>query len=182
MHPFFSSHSIRSEAEVRIHRATAFVSRSAFYRGKCTAVNTSHLTAPLHTAECDPPHEGRIQPKPWDYRVTAAIPHLNTIEPLKMCVRLLLAQTERPYILIVDTGSSSEALKELEAMRSETSRSISFPRTPTAIPANRSLQLWIWLNHSAAASVFFTPTAIAFCGGLTSSLISSRCADPLRRW
>jgi hypothetical protein len=57
--------------------------------------------------------------KPWEYKITAAIPHLNTIEPLKICVKLLLAQSERPYILIIDTGSTAEALEELAAMRAD---------------------------------------------------------------
>lgn len=56
---------------------------------------------------------------PWDHEVTAAIPHLNTIEPLKMAVELLRAQTIKPYIMIVDTGSPPDVLRELEAMRSD---------------------------------------------------------------
>lgn len=78
---------------------------------------TFSLIAPLGTGEHK--HIGRLAKKPWEYAVTAAIPHLDTIEPLKLCVELLRAQTERPYILIVDTGSPPDVLAELEAMRAE---------------------------------------------------------------
>lgn len=62
---------------------------------------------------------GKPGKKPWDYKVTAAIPHLETVEPLRMCIEILRAQTERPYIMVIDTGSSDETRKELESLRAE---------------------------------------------------------------
>jgi hypothetical protein len=63
--------------------------------------------------------QGTIEKKPWHYRVTAAIPHLDTIEPLRVCIECLRSQTERPYIMVIDTGSSRQVRDELEAMRAE---------------------------------------------------------------
>lgn len=63
--------------------------------------------------------QGQIDKKPWEYRVMAAIPHLDTIEPLKVCIELLRKQTVRPYILVVDTGSPKRVRDELEDMREE---------------------------------------------------------------
>lgn len=57
--------------------------------------------------------------KQWEYKVTAMIPHLETIEPLWIAVQLLRKQTERPYICIVDTGSSLRTMELLERMRDE---------------------------------------------------------------
>lgn len=65
------------------------------------------------------PWEGNCEKKPWHYRVTAAIPVLDTYEQLEICVRLLKAQSERPYILIIDTGSSSEQYVQIEKLRDE---------------------------------------------------------------
>lgn len=75
------------------------------------------LVAPAGVYGVWPPYLGRIQKKPWEYKVTACIPHLNTIEPLMMAIEILRNQTERPYIMVVDTGSSPEACEILEAMR-----------------------------------------------------------------
>lgn len=75
--------------------------------------------APLGTADLRKRVEGRAARKPWQYRVTAAIPHLDTIEPLAACIEVLRAQSERPYILVVDTGSPPEVCAMLEAMRAE---------------------------------------------------------------
>ena len=43
--------------------------------------------------------------EPWSHRATVAIPHLDTPDALDLCVRAWLSQSERPYILVVDTGS-----------------------------------------------------------------------------
>lgn len=61
----------------------------------------------------------KLPKKPWDYRVTAAIPHLETIEPLRIAIDVLRCQTARPYIMVVDTGSSAATRAELEALRAE---------------------------------------------------------------
>lgn len=60
---------------------------------------------------------GCSESKPWEYRVTACIPHLETVEPLAVCIDVLRCQTERPYIVIIDTGSSTATRRELEKFR-----------------------------------------------------------------
>lgn len=62
---------------------------------------------------------GRHEKKPWHYQVTAAIPHIDTLESLQMCIELLRRQTIRPYIIVVDTGSPPAVQRELEQMRAE---------------------------------------------------------------
>lgn len=62
---------------------------------------------------------GIAEKKQWDYKVTAVIPHLETIEPLWIAVQLLRKQTERPYIVIVDTGSNIKTMELLERMRAD---------------------------------------------------------------
>lgn len=49
--------------------------------------------------------QGALNKKPWEYQATAVIPHLNTPELLAVNIALLRAQTIKPYILIIDTGS-----------------------------------------------------------------------------
>lgn len=61
----------------------------------------------------------KLSQKPWEYPITAAIPHLETIEPLRIAIEVLRCQTVRPYILIVDTGSSAATRAELEQLRAE---------------------------------------------------------------
>lgn len=64
------------------------------------------------------PWEGNSPKKPWDYKVTAAIPCLDTAETVEICIELLRLQTERPFILLIDTGSwgkQVERMKELHA-------------------------------------------------------------------
>jgi len=65
------------------------------------------------------PWEGSVATKPWQHRVTAAIPALDTYEQLETCVELLRLQTIRPYIVIIDTGSSEEEFSKISSMRSE---------------------------------------------------------------
>ncbi len=65
------------------------------------------------------PWEGCLLKKPWQYRVTAAIPNLDTVETLEIVVELLRLQTEKPYILIIDTGSKGEQLERVLNMHSE---------------------------------------------------------------
>jgi len=54
------------------------------------------------------PWEGNCDKKPWEYEVTAVIPSLNTPETLPVCIELLRLQTVRPFIMIIDTGSTGE--------------------------------------------------------------------------
>lgn len=65
------------------------------------------------------PWEGNCHKKPWEYDVTAVIPCLNTSETLPICIELLRLQTNRPYILIIDTGSIEEHLVPTLALRAE---------------------------------------------------------------
>lgn len=82
--------------------------------------NTFRFVAPIGTA--DVWGEGRLTGReraPSDYSVTAAIPTLGPacIEPLKLVVEILRLQTERPFIMVIDTGSPPAVLEELYAMR-----------------------------------------------------------------
>lgn len=63
--------------------------------------------------------EGVAAKKPWEYRITAILPHLNTPDYLRVVIELLRLQTEQPYIVVVDTGSPFSVCDELEAMRSD---------------------------------------------------------------
>jgi hypothetical protein len=54
-------------------------------------------------------YEGQVNPKPWDYRCTVAIPHLDTLPQLALCLDLWRCQTVRPFLMVVDTGSPLEA-------------------------------------------------------------------------
>lgn len=65
------------------------------------------------------PWEGNCLQKPWEYVVTAAIPVLNTSETLPICIELLRLQTVKPFIMIIDTGSSDEHLQEILKLRAE---------------------------------------------------------------
>lgn len=71
-----------------------------------------HLIAPQVSPWC-----GTLDKKPWHYKVTAVIPHVETPEALVMCVRLLRAQTEKPYILVIDTGSTQDVKDQMELLR-----------------------------------------------------------------
>ena len=59
--------------------------------------------------------EGAPGRKPWEYALTVAIPHLNTPDQLKLALALWRAQTVRPYLVVVDTGSPRDVLGALEA-------------------------------------------------------------------
>jgi hypothetical protein len=74
--------------------------------------DSAALVAPLQVG-----WNGAAGKKPWDRRVTACVPHLETLEALGACVETLRWQSERPYIVVVDTGSSAATRAGLEAMR-----------------------------------------------------------------
>jgi hypothetical protein len=57
--------------------------------------------------------------KPWQFNVTVSIPHLNTIDMLRACLSCLRWQTERPYIHIIDTGSTPAVKAELESFNAD---------------------------------------------------------------
>jgi len=55
--------------------------------------------------------------RPWDYPVAVALPHYETPETLPVLLDLLRLQTVRPYVLLIDTGSSWKTVRELERLR-----------------------------------------------------------------
>lgn len=65
------------------------------------------------------PWEGACVRKPWHYRVTVAIPVLDASEAVSVIVELLRLQTEKPFIVLIDTGSQPAELQNLQAMRAE---------------------------------------------------------------
>ncbi len=79
------------------------------------ALRTAPAIAPARG--CPRAWEGDVQPKPWEYRVTAAIPVIDYPELLEIVIGLLRCQTERPYIIVVDTGSTPANLARMQALR-----------------------------------------------------------------
>jgi hypothetical protein len=77
------------------------------------------LVAPLGTSDRPRQWEGRLARKPWQYPATVCIPHLNTLDSLKLVIELLRLQTTPPYIVVVDTGSPWPVCEQLEALRAE---------------------------------------------------------------
>lgn len=75
--------------------------------------------APLRDGFSRKPWEGEIRRKPWEYQVTAVIPHLDQIQGLKAVLATLRAQSDRPYIIIVDTGSRVELLEQVLQLSAE---------------------------------------------------------------
>jgi hypothetical protein len=76
--------------------------------------------APLRGRDVhDAPWRGACSKKPWEYRVTAVVPFIDTVESLEICVKILRLQTERPYIILVDTGSMDENSERIRSMQSE---------------------------------------------------------------
>lgn len=67
----------------------------------------------------DRPWEGSCSRRPWDYKVTAVVPVIDTHESLALCVETLRMQTERPYIVVVDTGSREDSLGKILDMHAE---------------------------------------------------------------
>ena len=65
------------------------------------------------------PWEGNCKIKPWQYKVNAVIPCLNTSETLPICIELLRLQTEKPFIIIIDTGSNNKHLETVLNLREE---------------------------------------------------------------
>jgi hypothetical protein len=81
--------------------------------------DTFKLVAPLGAGNVADKWQGSAAKRPWAYRVSVALPHLDTPDELEACVDLLRLQTERPYLIVVDTGSPPEVCERLERLRSE---------------------------------------------------------------
>lgn len=75
--------------------------------------------APLRGSGVTAPWEGNVVKKPWEYKVTAAIPCLDTAETVEICIELLRLQTEKPYIILIDTGSCLEQRVIVEKLHAE---------------------------------------------------------------
>lgn len=76
--------------------------------------------APIRNLNVDDcPWEGNCSKKPWEYKITAVVPVIDTYDSLELCVEILRLQTIRPYILIIDTGSTEENLNKILNMRDE---------------------------------------------------------------
>lgn len=76
--------------------------------------------APIRNVPADQkPWEGDCPKKPWDYRITAVIPVLDTPELLEVVIPLLRLQTEKPFILVIDTGSTPELLAKTQQFAAE---------------------------------------------------------------
>lgn len=65
------------------------------------------------------PWQGSDLKKPWHYPITVVIPCLETFELVETCVELLRLQTVKPFITVIDTGSSPNQLRLLQALRAE---------------------------------------------------------------
>lgn len=57
--------------------------------------------------------------RPWEYRVTVCLPHLNTTSQLRLAIDLWRMQTVKPFFEVVDTGSAPSVMADLEALRSD---------------------------------------------------------------
>lgn len=65
------------------------------------------------------PWEGSCRKKPWRYLVTAAIPVMDTPDTLGVVIDILRLQSERPYVVVIDTGSLPEQFSQIERFRAE---------------------------------------------------------------
>lgn len=117
--------------------------------------------APFGTRDLSRPWEGAIVKKPSEYQVTTMIPHLNSIEPLAMCIEMLRSQTIQPFIVVVDTGSPKHVCDALEVMRSDSIdldihyiRSASFQHSSEPVTAAMDLAQ----SLCATPYMFFTHT------------------------
>lgn len=62
---------------------------------------------------------GTHEKKPWDFACEVSIPHLDSLDTLPTVIALFRAQSVRPFISIIDTGSKPETMAELERLRGD---------------------------------------------------------------
>lgn len=81
---------------------------------------------PHHTrAWCPHPEQEPIKRchgsgvKPWDFACEVAIPVLDTPDTLPPVIELLRLQTARPYIVLIDTGSTEQNFAAVSRLRAE---------------------------------------------------------------
>lgn len=69
----------------------------------------------------DPVHryQSQRERKPWDFDCEVSMPHLESMDTLPTVIELLRTQTVKPFISIIDCGSSRETCDRLEAMRAD---------------------------------------------------------------
>jgi hypothetical protein len=91
-------------------------------------------------------YEGRAGVKPWEYRVQLVVPHINTPEPVEAAIRLWQLQTEKPFICIVDTGSTPANLDRIRALQCDNvevheikGRGYRHPSAPVAVAQDVAL-------------------------------------------
>lgn len=65
------------------------------------------------------PWEGGWRKKPWQFDVCVAIPVLDAFEAVEAIVALYRLQTAPPFIVLIDTGSTSEQLLKLQQLSGE---------------------------------------------------------------
>jgi len=80
-------------------------------------MNNSYQIVPLRSYGSQFPWEGDCEKKPWDYEVTAVVPVLDSFDCIEICVELLRNQTIKPFIVLIDTGSSEEQLEKICGLR-----------------------------------------------------------------
>jgi hypothetical protein len=78
--------------------------------------DTYSLISPIGTGKV---FQGVGRLKPWQYTSTALIPHLDTLDSLRVVIDLLRLQTKPPFIVVLDTGSPFSVCAELEQLRSD---------------------------------------------------------------
>lgn len=110
--------------------------RSCVVHGRCTLTSpvagvaccetccdyrrdAERLISPLGKRGLIDAQAGWIEKKSWKYPASVCLPHLDTLELLRISLDLWRAQTVRPYRVIIDTGSTPEVCGELERLRSE---------------------------------------------------------------
>lgn len=80
-----------------------------------TALSVATKTTPPPVAPLQPAGwQGKVSPKPHEYALTVAIPHLDTPDQLRLCLDLWRCQTMRPYLVVVDTGSPWKVVEQLD--------------------------------------------------------------------
>lgn len=83
--------------------------------------------------------EGAYKNRPWDFACEAVIPVLDTPDTLECAIELLRLQSARPFIVIIDTGSSEANLQRVRefAARDVEVHSLRFNgvRHPSDFPA-----------------------------------------------
>lgn len=96
---------------------------------------------------------------PWDYAVGVALPHYETPETLPILLELLRLQTVRPYVLLIDTGSSWKTVRELERLRTADceihylrARAYRHPSAPVTTALDTAMALcrneYLFLTHT----------------------------------